>query len=97
MTRTISLATGLALVLSSAALAQAPEQTSTPMTSAPQAGTTAQQSDTPAHLSATDRRFVAKATAGGMTEVEESQLAQTKAKDDVVKATDTALRKLLDA
>jgi len=39
----------------------------------------------PVNLSAADRSFLVKATAGGLTEVEESQIAQDKAKDEEVK------------
>ncbi|HVJ51783.1 MAG TPA: DUF4142 domain-containing protein [Aliidongia sp.] len=40
----------------------------------------------PAQLNAMDRQFVTKATIGGMTEVQESQLAQGQAQSDDVKS-----------
>lgn len=79
----------VALGLASAADAQksasspaAPGNTATPSATTAKSGGTGAQSSS---LSAEDRKFIEKAAAGGMAEVETGQLAQQKASHDAVK------------
>lgn len=94
MKQTITLAAGLALLLSTApAWAQnagtgAVQPGATPMTSAgsPEATKPVGTPDSTAKLSRTDKMFVEKASTGGMVEVQEGQLAQNQAQSADVKA-----------
>jgi putative membrane protein len=92
--RAAALAAGLALMVSGAALAQAtnpggmtgPSPAPSPATPEPAGNPRAARAEAPAPLDAADRAFVEKAAAAGMAEVQEGQLAQTKAKSDDVKS-----------
>jgi len=94
MKQTITLAAGLALLLSAApGWAQntgtgAVQPGATPMTHAgsPEATKPVGAPDATAKLSRTDKTFVEKASLGGMAEVQEGQLAQNQAQSAEVKA-----------
>jgi len=94
MKQTITLAAGLALLLSTApgwaqnAGTGVVQPGATPMTSAgsPEATKPVGAPDATARLSRTDKTFVEKASLGGMAEVQAGQLAQNQAQSADVKA-----------
>jgi len=94
MKRTISLAAGMALLLSTAPVwaqntgtgAVQPGATATTNAGSPEATKPDGAPDSMAKLSRTDKMFVEKASTGGMVEVQEGQLAQNQAQSADVKA-----------
>jgi putative membrane protein len=92
MKQTITLAAGLALLLSTApAWAQntgavQPGATATTNAGSPEATKPVGTPDSKAKLSGMDKTFVKQASAGGMAEVREGQLAQNQAQSADVKA-----------
>jgi putative membrane protein len=98
MKTTLSLAAGLALMVSAAAFAQATNPVGTSGPGAAQMPGTPQEPGNPkaarAVISAEDRGFIDKAAASGLAEVQEGQLAQSQSQSDKVK--DFAQRMVTD-